>query len=144
MSDRSMPTITLSDYLAIHPDYRGVWETERDDLPNWSEVRHKYIGKRTMMAQDGSCTLLIEGISFEIVPNLQPNGETSMTDSKVERYVKILRDLRVLPDRSACGQLASEEYDKELKRLMELQRDVSRTMTDQEIRTARERANFAC
>lgn len=62
-----LPTITLTDYEAIHPDYRGVWDTERDDLPNWSVERHKYIGKRTMMAGDGSCTLLIEGLSFQII-----------------------------------------------------------------------------
>lgn len=62
-----LPTITLSEYEAIHPDSRGVWDTERDDLKDWPEIRHKYVGKRTMMAGDGSCTLLIEGLSFEIV-----------------------------------------------------------------------------
>lgn len=59
--------IRLSDYNAIHRDYAGVWTTERDDLPNWPKIRERYIGKRTMMAGDGSCTLLVEGIHFEIV-----------------------------------------------------------------------------
>lgn len=59
-----MIKLTKEEYYKIHPDYRNVWTTEREDLKNWSEIRINYIGKRTYM-QDGG--LLIEGIHFEIV-----------------------------------------------------------------------------
>lgn len=62
-----MKQITLSEYNAIHSDHRSVWDTERDDLPDWPEKRHLYMGKRTMMSGDGTCSLLIEGLSFEII-----------------------------------------------------------------------------
>jgi len=62
-----LPTITLSEYEAIHPDFRGVWDTERDDLLDWPNMRGKYIGKRTMLDYDNGTVLLIEGLNFEIV-----------------------------------------------------------------------------
>jgi len=67
-----MKQITLSEYNKIGPDFRGVWTTERDDLPDWPQKRHLYMGKRTMMSGDGSCTLLIEGLSFEIIDDPPP------------------------------------------------------------------------
>lgn len=66
-----MKTIKLSDYNAIHPDFRGVWTTERTDLPDWNDIREQYIGKRTMMSGDGRCTLLIEGMNFQIIDDNQ-------------------------------------------------------------------------
>jgi hypothetical protein len=65
-----MRTITESEYDAIHPDFRGIWLAERDDQPNWANERHLYIGKRTMMAGDGTCSLLVEGLGFRIVPDV--------------------------------------------------------------------------
>ena len=63
-----MKQIKESEYNAIHADFRGVWTTERDDWPDWPDVRHKYLGKRTMM--DGPPVgLLIEGLHFEIIPD---------------------------------------------------------------------------
>ena len=32
-----MLRMTLSEYLRKPKDYRGVWTTERWDLPNWEE-----------------------------------------------------------------------------------------------------------
>ncbi len=61
-----MKRITLREYNAIHSDFRGIWTTERTDQPDWEANRLHYMGKRTMMAGDGSCALLIEGLSFEI------------------------------------------------------------------------------
>ena len=43
--------------------------SERWDLPDWAEVREKYMGKRTMMVYEenvGTC-LLVEGVGFEII-----------------------------------------------------------------------------
>ena len=63
-----MITITKTDYEKIHPDFRGVWQTERTDLPNWDELRPKLMGKRTMLHNQNGCTvLLIEGQGFEII-----------------------------------------------------------------------------
>lgn len=65
-----MKRITLKEYQAIPEDYRGIWKTERWDIPNWSEIREQYIGKRTMLSYNektGGTCLLIEGLSFEIV-----------------------------------------------------------------------------
>lgn len=60
--------ITLSEYNALPQDYRGTWDTERYDLPNWAEIRDKHMGKRTMLHYDnGATVLLVEGLSFEIV-----------------------------------------------------------------------------
>lgn len=39
-------------------------------MPNWERDRHLYVGKRTIMSGDGTCSLLIEGLSFEIVDAL--------------------------------------------------------------------------
>lgn len=63
-----MIKITLSEYNALPEDYRGIWTTERDDLPKWAEIRDKYMGKRTMLHNDsGATVLLVEGMGFEIV-----------------------------------------------------------------------------
>lgn len=60
--------IRLSEYNAKHTDFRGVWTTEREDLPDWPAEREKYMGKRTMLGNDnGATVLLVEGLSFEIV-----------------------------------------------------------------------------
>ena len=58
--------ISRAEYDAIHSDFRGVWDTEREDWKDWPKVREQYMGKRTMMAGDGSCSLLVEGLGFII------------------------------------------------------------------------------
>lgn len=68
-----MKTITLSEYEAIHPDFKGVWNTEREDIANWPAIRHQYMGKRTMMAGNGKCELLIEGLSLNIIDDRKPS-----------------------------------------------------------------------
>lgn len=62
-----MKTITLTEYNALHKDFRGIWNTERWDLPNWAEMRESHMGKRTMLHYDNGTCLLIEGINFEII-----------------------------------------------------------------------------
>lgn len=65
-----MITITKSDYEKLHEDYRGVWATERWDIPGWEQEREKYMGKHTMLHNDNGATcLLIEGLGFEIIEN---------------------------------------------------------------------------
>lgn len=60
---QNLPVITLADYNNVHPDYRSVWSTERTDMPDWPEIRERYMGKRTLM-RNGA--LEIEGLSFLI------------------------------------------------------------------------------
>ncbi len=36
-----MKKITLSEYNSISEAYRGVWTTERWDIPDWAEMRKK-------------------------------------------------------------------------------------------------------
>ena len=62
-----MRKITLEEYLDIPEDYRGIWDIERWDLPNWAEIREKHMGKRTMMVYDNGTRLLVEGMGFEII-----------------------------------------------------------------------------
>lgn len=63
-------TITEAQYASHPKDYRGVWTTERDDLPNWAAQRHLFMGKRTLLVAggNGGPCLLIEGLGLEITP----------------------------------------------------------------------------
>lgn len=63
-----MKKISLEEYNKLSSDFRGVWTTDRSDLPNWEQIRDKYIGKRTMLDnENGATVLLIEGLHFEII-----------------------------------------------------------------------------
>ena len=62
-----MKRMTQSEYLAVPENYRGVWTTERWDIPDWENLRKKYMGKRTLMVYDKGTCLLVEGLSLEIV-----------------------------------------------------------------------------
>lgn len=63
-----MRQLTLRDYLNIHGEYRGIWTTERWDLPDWASIRDKYMGRLTMTnLEGGRTTLLIEGLHFDII-----------------------------------------------------------------------------
>lgn len=62
-----MKKITLSEYNSTPEAYRGIWTTERWDIPDWAEMREKYMGKRTMMVYDNGTCLLVEGQGLEIV-----------------------------------------------------------------------------
>ena len=44
-----MKRMTLSEYLAVPENYRGVWTTERWDIPDWENLRKSHMGKRTLM-----------------------------------------------------------------------------------------------
>lgn len=58
-----MVTISRVEYERIHPDFRGVWTTERTDIPA-GRASAQYLGKRTLMRDNA---LLIEGLSLTIV-----------------------------------------------------------------------------
>ena len=56
--------ITEAEYRCVHPDFRGVWSSERYDIPGWEQMRDKHMGKRTLM-RNGA--LYIEGMGLTIV-----------------------------------------------------------------------------
>ena len=62
-----MKRMTLSEYLAVPENYRGVWTTERWDIPDWENFGKNHMGQRTLMVYDRGTCLLVEGLSLEIV-----------------------------------------------------------------------------
>ncbi len=71
-----MRKITLQEYLSLPEDYRGIWTTERWDIPGWENIREQYMGKRTMLVYDNGTCLLVEGMGFEITDDgKQPEGK---------------------------------------------------------------------
>jgi len=58
--------ITEAEYRRVHPDFRGVWSTERYDIPGWEAMRDRHMGKRTLMRHGA---LYIEGMGLTIVPD---------------------------------------------------------------------------
>ena len=62
--------MTEAEYLKKPADYRGIWTTERTDWKDWDQVRHQYMGKRTLMVfENGAASLVIEGMGLDITPN---------------------------------------------------------------------------
>jgi hypothetical protein len=70
MRNESMVYVSQSAYDKTPKDFKGVWDVERWDLPNWESKREKYMGKRTIMPPfslfDSTC-LLVEGDGMEIL-----------------------------------------------------------------------------
>lgn len=68
--------VSQSAYDKTPDAYKGVWDVERVDFPNWEEIKHKYMGKRTIMPPfalfDTTC-LLVEGNGMEIIPDEEWN-----------------------------------------------------------------------
>lgn len=60
-----MVVITEAEFESHHACNRDTWTTERTDWPDWEQVRHRYMGMRTLMRGYG---LHVEGISMVIVP----------------------------------------------------------------------------
>ena len=83
-----MIRMTLSEYLRKPKDYRGEWDTERWDIPNWKEERKKYMGKRTLMTNiNGDTCLVVEGMGLEIM--------VTWTKSRIIRVEKTLSGQKV-------------------------------------------------
>ena len=85
-----MKKITLSEYNSISEAYRGVWTTERWDIPDWAEMRKKHIGKRTMMVYDNGTCLLVEGLGFEIVDDSSWKKPDEVRKEIGSHYLKFL------------------------------------------------------
>jgi hypothetical protein len=69
---------------------------------------------------------------------------THKSDAYIE-YVQAIRDLKVLPDRAATGQLRGPgEYGAEWERLDTARRKAAAQLSVEELREAYARAQYAC
>lgn len=57
--------LTESEYLKYPSSSRDVWTTERTDWPQWEQMRHRFMGQRTLMREGG---LHVEGVTMVILP----------------------------------------------------------------------------
>ena len=106
-----MIKITLSEYNALLQECRGIWTTERDDLPNWAEIRDKHMSKRTMLHNDnGATVLLVEGQGFEIVEGDFYTREFRCGNSYVSR-----KELEGFP----CPFCTKDTTDAQMQRIVE-------------------------
>jgi hypothetical protein len=61
-----LPSFTVEQFK--QKPYSDVWTTEREDLTFWHDIRHEYVGKRTLLAhENGKTVLLIEDKHFTIL-----------------------------------------------------------------------------
>ena len=97
-----MKKITLSEYNSISEAYRGVWTTERWDIPDWAEMRKKHIGKRTMMVYDNGTCLLVEGLGFEIVDDSSWKKPDEVRKEIGSHYLKFYTEKGCEPHYADC------------------------------------------
>ena len=83
-----MRKITLSEYNSIPEAWRGIWTTERWDLPDWAGMRERHMGKRTLMVNDNGTCLLVEGLGFEIVDDSSWKKPEEIKKEIRERYLE--------------------------------------------------------
>lgn len=83
-----MRKITLSEYNSIPETWRGIWTTERWDLPDWAGMRERHMGKRTLMVNDNGTCLLVEGLGFEIVDDSSWKKPEEIKKEIRERYLE--------------------------------------------------------
>lgn len=76
MREDAVVYVSQSAYDKTPEGFKGVWDVERWDLPNWESDRAKYMGKRTIMPPfalfDTTC-LLVEGNGMEILTDKEWN-----------------------------------------------------------------------
>lgn len=80
--------ISESEYNDVHTDFRGVWSTDRSDIPGWKP--EKYMGKRTLM---DDCALSVEDLHFKIVPNPLSTLKDMYKDGQPGRALEITEKL---------------------------------------------------
>lgn len=97
-----MRIITLSEYISIPKDYRGIWTVERWDLPDWEKMRTKHMGKRTMIAYDKGTCLLVEGLGFEIVDDSSWKKPDEVKKEIDARYLKFYTEQGREPHYADC------------------------------------------
>lgn len=69
---------------------------------------------------------------------------TTSAQEQIDAHVQIIRDLRVLPDRAASGDLSSEAYAAEWRRLDAARKESAKLLTSEQLAEAYDRAKLAC
>ena len=107
-----MIRMTLSEYLRKPKDYRGEWTTERWDIPNWTEEREKYMGKRTLMTNiDGATCLVVEGMSLEIIDDSTWKKPDEVRREISRQCLKFFSDRSIEPHYADCLIRYKDNYD---------------------------------
>ena len=104
-----MKRMTQSEYLAVPENYRGVWTTERWDIPDWENLRKKYMGKRTLMVYDKGTCLLVEGLSLEIVDDSSWKKPEEIKKEIREKYQEYRTEKGHEPHFLECGRRWRQE-----------------------------------
>lgn len=98
INERGGKILTNEEYNKIPKDYRSVWEVERWDIDNWSDIREDHIGKRTYMTLiDGSTCLLIEDLHFVIIDTRFIHDGLTQKD-RLEWYEHFLKEGFLKPE----------------------------------------------
>ncbi len=107
-----MLKMTLSEYLRQPKDYRGVWTTERLDIPNWAEIREKHMGKRTLMTNiDGGTCLIVEGMELEIVDDSDWKKPETLKKEIGRQYLRFISVRGIEPHYADCLIRYKDNYD---------------------------------
>lgn len=104
-----MITMIKKTYDAYPASSKSIWTTERTDWPNWEQVKHLYMGRRTLMMAGA---LLVEGLSFAVLQ------DSPILDASKARAVNLVL-ANILPTQEAINafddmEAITEDYDNEL------------------------------
>ena len=98
-----MIRMTLSEYLRVPKDYRGVWTTERWDIPNWGDIREKHLGKRTLMTNiNGGTCLVVEGMGLDIIDDSDWKKPDAVRKEISRQCLKFFTDRGIEPHYADC------------------------------------------
>ena len=118
-----MIKMTLSEYLRVPKNYRGVWTNERWDIPNWAYIREKHLGKHTLMTNinGGTCLKFFTERGFEphyadCLIRYKDNYDTVEVriaigmDSDTEKDDDIFFYCDTLEDMKSLAEIGSEDF----------------------------------
>ena len=107
-----MIRMTLSEYLRVPKDYRGVWTNERWNIPNWVDIREKHLGKRTLMTNiNGGTCLLVEGMGLEIIDDSDWKKPDAVKKEISRQCLKFFTERGIEPHYADCLIRYKDNYD---------------------------------
>ena len=107
-----MIRMTLSEYLRVPKDYRGVWTNERWDIPNWADIREKHLGKRTLMTNiNGGTCLVVEGMGLEIIDDSDWKKPDAVRKEISRQCLKFFTERGIEPHYADCLIRYKDNYD---------------------------------
>ena len=107
-----MIRMTLSEYLRVPKDYRGVWTNERWNIPNWVDIREKHLGKRTLSPY---CTIVmlrsVEGMGLEIIDDSDWKKPDAVRKEISRQCLKFFTERGIEPHYADCLIRYKDNYD---------------------------------